>query len=155
VPRVHEILEARVWPLIPLAYESRRNRIEVIVAGEMKQVGILRNQLGLKPPLEQASVALVAFVDCTGVRHPELLHRDGKLPTDDFHQEVVVIWHQAEGEEDCSIGGEIVSHATEEELVILALREDRSTCKASVVDVMVVAKSQGDCSSGHCPPEVN
>lgn len=117
--------------------------IEMDVAGQMGKVSVAVYVFGFESALIERADALLLFVDGFDVGCAEGLHH---LFTDvldlQVDEDVVMIGHEAVGEDEEKLRLEVVAHLLDEESPVFLAKEDGLAVDAAIVEVVVVAGQQ-------------
>jgi len=115
----------------------------------MKQIRLVLDMNGPKPRLKQRSDAMKPLVDRLRIRRPECLHCFGKTRALGPNQQVIVIRHQAIGDDNGLIGEEMFPQPPQKELVVSRFKKDLLPIHTSIVDMVILAFDEARLTPRH------
>ena len=109
------------------------------VARQPFEIGVAVDVLRLERPLKEMAAALLLLVDGFGVRDGEGLHDlQTGIVTLDVDKQMVMVGHQAVGNDFDQLRLEILAHLAHKKRPVVGAEKDRLAVYAAVVDVIVL-----------------
>lgn len=130
---------AGIGPVSGRLDKARSNRIEMNVAGEVNQIGLLVHMLGFEGALKEWPHTVLLTVDGFGVRDAKRMHDfTAECVRLEVNEPVVMGRHQAIGYGVNQVGLTVTAHAFDKKAPVLFLEKDRLPVHASIVKMVVV-----------------
>jgi hypothetical protein len=129
--------------------EPGPQRVEMDIAHQFPEVGVLLDHDGLVAILEEVADALVAAIVGDGIAGEEAAHESRKALRPAAEEQVGMVRQESPGIEGGSCGSRDVSKPCDERLTILPIRHDLPPVYAAEDDVVQGPGSIKACLSGH------
>ncbi len=114
-------------------------RVGVYIAAQVAQIVVVVNVTAVIWPFKECAAVVVAFVKgFTIAVEDKLWQLAGRLIAILPHQEVIMIWHQAVGNDGEVELAQVLFHQAQDIQVVFRFAEDRFAVRPTIVDMIVM-----------------